>query len=221
LFHQTPPSSAKPVTSHPEPPSTKPVEFSSAAKPQPIQPWSVQFRNQQSGTGEPPSWVSRLMEQHQHTSQDVPQDDTQNYYQPYPEYSPEETPDDISYPPASSQDYSHYSQDTTPAYAADDAQYPPESPQDDAFDDSQYPPEPASNPPVPAGKFKNISLPQFSNPRHQQARYPEKRLKPAAAESQSSSEPPAPIVSSHSPKPAKKRQSLSGLDLPTFPRYRA
>ncbi|WP_204104513.1 MULTISPECIES: hypothetical protein [Spirulina sp. CCY15215] len=45
----------------PVPPLPKQVPFS--GKPKPIQPWSLQFRNQQSEIGEPPSWVTRAMSQ--------------------------------------------------------------------------------------------------------------------------------------------------------------
>ncbi|MGK7929715.1 MAG: hypothetical protein AB4290_31475 [Spirulina sp.] len=45
----------------PAPPT--PPNFSGSYKPKPIQPWSLQFRNQQSEIGEPPSWVKRTMSQ--------------------------------------------------------------------------------------------------------------------------------------------------------------
>ena len=68
--------------------------LSGAHKPQPIQPWSLQFRNQQSEVGEPPSWVKRTMNS---TSRDPK---TREFSQSLPE---EKTPSSPTPPPSSHQ----------------------------------------------------------------------------------------------------------------------
>ncbi|MBP0019708.1 MAG: hypothetical protein J7647_19415 [Cyanobacteria bacterium SBLK] len=53
----------------PASPAPKTLNFSGSLKPKPIQPWSLQFRNQQSEVGEPPTWVKRTMNPPQRESE--------------------------------------------------------------------------------------------------------------------------------------------------------
>ncbi|MEM9540650.1 MAG: hypothetical protein AAGA60_14245 [Cyanobacteria bacterium P01_E01_bin.42] len=78
----------------PAPPAPKTLNLSGSLKPRPIQPWSLQFRNQQSDVGEPPTWVKRTMSQPQRESE--PQE--------YPHSMPAETPPS---PPEPAPQYAH------------------------------------------------------------------------------------------------------------------
>jgi hypothetical protein len=80
----------------PAPPTPQPHNLSGSQKPKPIQPWSLQFRNQQSEIGEPPSWVKRTMNrparepEEQEFSQAIPE--TKTASSPTPSPSPHQPP---------------------------------------------------------------------------------------------------------------------------------
>lgn len=76
----------------PAPPTPKTLNFSGSLKPQPIQPWSLQFRNQQSEVGEPPTWVKRTM----NSPKQAPE--PQEFSHPIPEEKMPASPPTPQYP---------------------------------------------------------------------------------------------------------------------------
>lgn len=86
----------KPEMLSPMPPIPKQVPFS--GKPKPIQPWSLQFRNQQSEIGEPPSWVTRTMNPPTREMESPQPDQSLQLDQSFPEAPIPNTPTPAKYP---------------------------------------------------------------------------------------------------------------------------
>lgn len=180
---------SSPKLQKPSPPKKQkpdPIHFSNSTKPQPIQPWSIQFRNEQSGVGEPPGWVTRLVNHPQDNpsegyNQDIHEPEISMASEPSPSEPPKETasPESYSFPDPSTPDLTQ-----TP----------------------------------PSGKYKNISLPTFSQGASTSSistKVVKQVAKPVSIQPDKVHSTPGV----HPPEP-KPQKSLAGLDLPTFPRYR-